>query len=540
MPKPHQELLLKAVLVRGDDAVRCWKAWRAASDLEAIDRASRRLLPLAYRNLRDAGLPGDDLAPLREAYEESRAKIQWTLAAARPVLEAFVAAGIEPLILKGAALARFYADDPALRPMRDVDVLVPPGQVERAIATLSTLGYEPAGIAPSCLARYAFRVSPGWLFVARNAPDVDLHWHVLHESRQPGADRDFWQGAISMGFQGMTVKALNATDQLLHVCVHGLQHEPQGNLRWIVDAIAILRHEAEPIDWQRLLAQVMRRRLVLQARYCFRYLAMTYAAPIPPEALGQLGRAPVSWLERMEFRARLRPEPRGALAQAILAQREEVRRGSDASLQAFCRSLPRHLWGAARWWQMPAWSVLDRLGFDLQPGTMLARVVFTAPRDPERPVPPPAYAAGQRLVFGRGGNGLAALRSGWSYAESVGVWSEGVIARLELVPRELPDGPLRLEIELAAAMVGESHKTLDVHVLVDSSRVARWRLTAPFAAPTVHEVTIPAGTLAASRPCTIDFRILRPRSPASLGLSRDQRLLGIHLSSLRLRPGAIA
>ncbi len=189
---------------------------------------------------------------------------------------------------------------------------------------------------------------------------------------------------------------------------------------------------------------------------------------------------------------------------------------------------------------MPAWTVLDRLGLDLRPGTTMARSVFTAPREPETPIAPPAYEVGQRLVFGRNGNGLPALCSGWSYAESVGVWSEGIIARLEFVLRELSEGPLQLEIELAAAMVGESHPTLDVHVLVDSSRVARWRLAAPFAAPAIQEVAIPAGLLVAMRPCTIDFRIMRPRSPASLGLSGDQRLLGIHLSSLRLRPGPVA
>lgn len=184
MPKPHQELLLKAVFARGDDAVRCRKAWRAANDPEATERTSRRLFPVAYRSLRDAGLSDDALGPLRDAYEKSRTEMQGKLGSARPVLEALVTAGIEPLVLKGAALTRFYGGDAALRPMRDVDVLVLPGQVERAIATLTTLGYEPAGIGASCLARYALRSSPSWLFVAPDAPDVDLHWHALHESCQ--------------------------------------------------------------------------------------------------------------------------------------------------------------------------------------------------------------------------------------------------------------------------------------------------------------------------------------------------------------------
>ena len=539
MPKPHQELLLRAALHHGNEALGAWKAWRAANSLDASDRPSRRLMPAAYKNLRDAGLSDVELAPLAQAYEKTRTGNQQKLDAARPVFEALAAAGIELLVLKGAALTRFYAGDLGLRPMGDIDVLVPPDQTERATAALANLGYEPVGIGASCLVRYAYRQSPSWPFVAQNAPDVDLHWHVLHESCQPEADGDFWEAAIPLDFQGVKLKALNATDQLLHVCIHALQREPQENLRWIVDAMAILRREAEPIDWRRLLAQVARRRLVLQARHCFKYLTAAYAAPIPPHVLEQLRHTPVSWLERVEFRSRLHPERRGMLSQAVILHQQEVHRGSDASLRAFRRSLPRHLWGASRWWQMPVWTALDWLRLGLRPGTPWARKVFGPPPDPMGQLAAPVYELGRRLVFGRDGNGLAALRSGWSYAESVGVWSEGVLARLELDVQEIAERPLLLEVELAAAMLSESRPPLDVHVLVDSSRVARWRLTSPFAAPAIREATIPAAVLAARRPCAIDFRILRPCSPASLGRSRDQRLLGIHLSSLRLRTGRL-
>jgi putative nucleotidyltransferase-like protein len=537
-PNPQQKLLLEAVLLRGDEAIRAWRAWQAANRPDATDRPSRRLLPAVYRNLRDAGLPDVDLAPLRDAYEKSSTENQQKLGAARRPVEALVAAGIDVLILKGAALTRFYAGDPALRSMRDIDVLVPPDQIESASATLAALGYEPDGIGACCVGRYAYGRSPGWPFVARNAPDVDLHWHVLHESRQPDADGDFWRAAIALDFQGVAVKALNATDQLLHVCVHGLQREPQANVRWIVDAMRILRNGAEPIDWPRLLAQVARRRLVLQVRYCFEFLTAAFAAPIPAHVLEQIRRAPVSWLERVEFRSRLRPEPRGTLRRAVLAHQQEARRRSDGSLPSFRRALPRYLWGASRWWQRPAWAALDRLGLELRPGTAWARRVFAPPREATSPKQAPVYELGQRLVFGRDGNGLAALRSGWSYAETAGVWSEGLLARLELEVQDVPERALVLEIALGAALISESHPPLVVHVLVDSSRVARWRFTAPLSGPTIYQATVPAGVLAASRPCPIDFRILSPRSPASLGWSADPRLLGIHLSSLRLGGGA--
>jgi Uncharacterised nucleotidyltransferase len=58
------------------------------------------------------------------------------------LLEAFAASGITIILLKGAALAhRIYAST-ALRPMVDIDVLISPVDIERAVMTTSKLGYS--------------------------------------------------------------------------------------------------------------------------------------------------------------------------------------------------------------------------------------------------------------------------------------------------------------------------------------------------------------------------------------------------------------
>jgi hypothetical protein len=149
---------------------------------------------------------------------------------------------------------------------------------------------------------------------------------------------------------------------------------------------------------------------------------------------------------------------------------------------------------------------------------------------------PSPYSLGQLLAFCRDGDGLPALRAGWSYAEGGGVWSDGALARLELQIESAAVPSLRLEAQFGAALVGASRPNLDVDVLVNSSRVARWRFVAPLDGPTTRFAIIPREVLARAGACAIDFRILRPRSPASIGLNEDERLLGIYLGRLSLYP----
>jgi hypothetical protein len=538
IPRPAQRRLLDAAVGRGEAAAVAWREWKASQDPATIDRASRRLLPAVAANLESAGLGEAEIAALRALAEAVRGEYRERLSLARPVIAALVDAEIDPLLLKGAALARFYGGDAGRRPMRDVDVLVRPDRLDHAIDVLGRLGYAPHGMGLSCLVRYARRRSPGWSFVAPGRPDVDLHWNMLHESRGADADADFWKAAVAIDFEGVPAKALCATDQLLHVCVHGLQPEPVENLRWIADAIAILRHEAEPIDWRRLVEQVVRRGLVPQARYALGFLAEAFDAPIPPRVLEQLRREKTSWIERLELAARLAPRTYRRLGEAVIAHRHETR--LDGVRESFARAAPRHLWGAARWWQRPAWALVDRTRLDVPAGSRWSRAIFAPPSPLGADDRPASYRLGERLAFRHDADDLRVLRSGWSYAENVGVWSEGPLARIVLDVAPAATQPLFLEVEIAAVMVAERGAPLEVHGLMNSHRVARWRFDAPLSEPVKLRATVPANVVGGAPRQYVDFRILPPRSPASLGQGNDPRLLGIHLSALRLSPGAFA
>ncbi len=55
---------------------------------------------------------------------------------------AFAADGVQPLLLKGPAFARWLYDDPSERTYIDLDLLVAPEQLEPARRTLAKRGFE--------------------------------------------------------------------------------------------------------------------------------------------------------------------------------------------------------------------------------------------------------------------------------------------------------------------------------------------------------------------------------------------------------------
>src|SRR5262249_7855886 len=103
-------------------------------------------------------------------------------------------------------------------------------------------------------------------------------------------------------------------DHLLHLCAHGaLWHRPPV-LRWVADAVTVIR--AEPaLDWDRLVAGARRRELSRTVGDALDYLASRMRAPVPAEAIDHRPRTRTSRRERAARRGLSRPRtPLGVLA----------------------------------------------------------------------------------------------------------------------------------------------------------------------------------------------------------------------------------
>ena len=303
-PTPDQTLLLQAALQTGNPALDAWAAWRRG-DIEKLDDASFRMLPLLYSNLRAQGVADPVLEVYKGVYRKTWYKNRLFLHRIAGVLEELGDAGIRTMTLKGAALAVLCYADPGLRPMDDFDVLVPAGQVEDAIGVLDRHGWSPQQPWPGPVTADYLCTRHAHNFRDAENRALDLHWHVLIESCAPGADDDFWAGALPMTLYGVPTLALSPADQLLHCCAHGSSWSPVPPMRWAADAATLIRKPYAPLDWDRFVAQAQKRHLVLTMLGALLYLARLDVA-IPQEVVTQLETAPVSRLERSAYHTKTR------------------------------------------------------------------------------------------------------------------------------------------------------------------------------------------------------------------------------------------
>ena len=306
-PTLQQELLLGGALLKGREALDAWKEWRSRVDIDDIDRldpGSYRLLPLLYRNLNNHGVEDPLMMRLKGVYRLTWYKNQMLFHTMANILRSFHDAGIETMVLKGAALTLLCYKDYGLRPMNDFDVLIRPEKVLAAIRLLEKLGWTPMDFVPT---EEYISVSYSHGFKNSAGQEFDLHWHLLSQSRGINADDDFWNGTVKADINDVVSYALNPADQLLHVCIHGARWNVIPPFRWVADAMTILNTPQADIDWNRLIMQTEKRRLVLPLSDALNYLKEVFDALIAPAVLKRLRDMPVPRIERLEYKIAVSP-----------------------------------------------------------------------------------------------------------------------------------------------------------------------------------------------------------------------------------------
>lgn len=302
LPTKQFEYLLRSALLSGSDAIEAWKNWNETMpDIDRLDGRSYQLFPLLYRNLERQGIKDQVPSKLKSVYAYHWAKNNTALRHLKSLLEGFNSAGIKTLVLKGAALTPLYYEDVGTRVMGDFDILVPMQDFQKAAAFLKSQDWiaqkNPERFDPRFSHSIAFNASKG---VAVKNFEIDLHCHALYEACDPVADGLFWERSLPFIFQGVETRVLCPTDQLLHVCVHGIKKEwGDGHYKWIPDAMMILRHDGEKIEWDRLVRMATTLGVAPMLTIALSYLNKLMDADIPLEVIARLDSAKISNIQRL-------------------------------------------------------------------------------------------------------------------------------------------------------------------------------------------------------------------------------------------------
>lgn len=161
-------------------------------------------------------------------------------------------AGIPCLALKGAYLAQAAYPHPALRPMRDLDVLVPSAQGLQAFNALLAAGYrrvEGHDGDPAVCLQYEKDLpclkSPSGMAV------VELHVRLCSSPDLPADDdlhESVWQRAIQQQTAGVMLAYPCAEDLLLHIAIHAAYEHRFNNGPLILPDMAYLIR-CQSLNW---------------------------------------------------------------------------------------------------------------------------------------------------------------------------------------------------------------------------------------------------------------------------------------------------
>ncbi|HJQ22590.1 MAG TPA: nucleotidyltransferase family protein [Blastocatellia bacterium] len=211
------------------------------------------LAPLAFAALKKCSLaeaaPAAAVARLRLAYLRTSLANQMAFQELGDLLDRFERNRIPLIILKGAALVPTLYGDHALRPMGDLDLLVPRAAAAQAQAALIEQGYTAATEMARGFAE-AFAVERSFLRLGDRPAQIDLHWHLFATAYY--AERIpiewFWRRTTTIEVSGRRALTFSPTAQLLYLSAHYLQHHYR-RLIWSYDIARLMTHDASQIDW---------------------------------------------------------------------------------------------------------------------------------------------------------------------------------------------------------------------------------------------------------------------------------------------------
>ena len=297
-PTQEQTWLLQTAVLSGEEAQQAWQKWRNHVNLDDIDPASYRLLPLVYHNLQTLQVDDPLMVRLKGVYRHTWYKNQMLLRHAEQLISRLYEANIPAMFLKGAAMSVAYYPNNGTRFMSDVDIMVPPQLFMRTADIMFAQNWQLELFPKEMLYWYYQHQFTHAFAFQKDRFEIDLHYRLL--PFVPQDEMAYWETAVSQAWRGQTIHLLNPTDQLFHTCCHGLRWG-YGYLSWIPDALFILKNREVSIDWDYLVQHARQTRLILYMRNALACLAGQFQASIPVGVLQALNESPVSRAEDLEY-----------------------------------------------------------------------------------------------------------------------------------------------------------------------------------------------------------------------------------------------
>lgn len=157
------------------------------------------------------------------------------------VIDFMAGEGVESRILKGSAVAHLDYEHPGLRSFIDLDILVRTRDIDRAVAVLSSAGFQRTLAEP----RPGFdrRFDKGMTLVPPTGFELDLHRTLVLGPWGLRVNLDqLWDQGQEFRLGGRALPALSRPNRFMHACYHAALGDWPLRLGSLRDVAEMLRH----------------------------------------------------------------------------------------------------------------------------------------------------------------------------------------------------------------------------------------------------------------------------------------------------------
>lgn len=259
--KINHELWL-ILAAAGEDAAKTQDLLKQPVNWDLLLKLSvhHRVYPLVYKTLsqlNNKAVPEHVLGLLRQKYQDNTMQALTMTGETIRMIKCFESHGIRAVVLKGAPLAWRLYGDVAIRPSKDIDILVPPDELEKVQGILENEGYRKMetkyyeqNFTPRQLQILTRALSHSFHVSYRHSTEnvyIEVHWKLGNSINELPFPNE--SNITRIGVAGSPLPVLSDEDWLLYLMLHGAGHG-WFRLRWLVDIARLTKQGG--FDWDQI------------------------------------------------------------------------------------------------------------------------------------------------------------------------------------------------------------------------------------------------------------------------------------------------
>lgn len=197
-------------------------------------------------------------------------------------------AGLRFMPMKGVHLCISLYEDIGERPTWDIDLLVPLGEIGRALAVVEKAGYRASRPFDLDLEVRNYHHVPA--YVKRGAPPLEIHWTLLNPRFQNGLGwQELWERSVPAKVGDAEVRVFSPDDLLIYLCAHvAYQHIYIDSLRSLYDIKLLVGRHERTLGWGAITARARTWGLANSVYLSLRLTDDLLGCPLPKAVLDGL------------------------------------------------------------------------------------------------------------------------------------------------------------------------------------------------------------------------------------------------------------